>query len=373
MALSTSTSTLAAGASRTFNLSTGSALTLVAPPNVRATVTETPNTVSASDVGGNASRTHNLQMVQTVTYGPYPMGGTVVVANASNSGATITWVRSDSIVAESAAGAVSLVDGAGNVLASDPRLTTSTGYHFAGLGIEHPKTATKFYDRSGMGNDATFQASLTAADAWANAGYCTIPDPTGLTALAEIPPISFDYLAGETLFFFWRGLATPEGADFPIIGDCGDPGSFYRPGWTVVCKASGVASLQLRVQAGTLYSGSNSQAAVFSATVENTLAVCLDGTTKTHCYWVNGVREAQFASGFTSFSSGTSIDTKYTNTIKVGGNGIVSSGNQWGVLQKIKQMHILRRAAGLGVPSGIDAMVLNLHRDVQRRVTAAEW
>ena len=113
MALSTSTSTLAAGASRTFNLSPGSALTLVAPPNVRATVTETPNTVSASDVGGNASRTHDLQMVQTVTYGPYPMGGTVVVANASNSGATITWVRSDSIVAESAAGAVSLVDGDG--------------------------------------------------------------------------------------------------------------------------------------------------------------------------------------------------------------------------------------------------------------------
>ena len=113
MTLSTSTSTLAAGASRTFNLSPGSALTLVAPPNVRATVTETPNTVSASDVGGNASRTHNLQMVQTVTYGPYPMGGTVVVANASNSGATITWVRSDSIVAESAGGSVSLVSGDG--------------------------------------------------------------------------------------------------------------------------------------------------------------------------------------------------------------------------------------------------------------------
>jgi len=114
MALSTSTSTLAAGASRTFNLSPGSALTIVAPPNVRATVTETPNTVSASDVGGNASRTHNLQMVQTVTYGPYEMGGTVVVDNAINSGATITWVRSDSIVAESAAGALSLVSGDGS-------------------------------------------------------------------------------------------------------------------------------------------------------------------------------------------------------------------------------------------------------------------
>lgn len=111
MALSTSTGSLAVGASRTFNLSPGSALTLVAPPNCRVTVTETPNTVSASGVGGNASRVHNLQLGQTVTYGPYPMGGTVVVANASNSGGAVTWVRSDSIVAESASGAVSLVSG----------------------------------------------------------------------------------------------------------------------------------------------------------------------------------------------------------------------------------------------------------------------
>jgi len=46
---------------------------------------------------------------QTVTYGPYPMGGTVVVANASNSGGAVTWVRSDAIVAESASGVLSLV------------------------------------------------------------------------------------------------------------------------------------------------------------------------------------------------------------------------------------------------------------------------
>lgn len=113
MALSTSTSSLAVGASRTFNLSLGSALTLVAPPNCRVTVTETPNTVSASGVGGNASRVHNLQLPQTVTYGPYPMGGTVVVENASNSGGAVTWVRSDALVAESASGAVSLVSGDG--------------------------------------------------------------------------------------------------------------------------------------------------------------------------------------------------------------------------------------------------------------------
>lgn len=97
MALLTSMSTLAAGASRTFTLPPGSALTLTTLPNCRVTVTETPETVSASGVGGNASRVHDLQLAGVVTYGPYAMGGSVVVAVASNSGSTVTWVKSDAI------------------------------------------------------------------------------------------------------------------------------------------------------------------------------------------------------------------------------------------------------------------------------------
>ena len=64
MALSTSTSTLAVGASRTFNLSPGSALTLVAPPNVRATITETPNTVDAFGRAGVALHADGRQQHQ---------------------------------------------------------------------------------------------------------------------------------------------------------------------------------------------------------------------------------------------------------------------------------------------------------------------
>lgn len=91
MGTSTSTGTLAAGNSRTFNLAPASAVTLTTLPNCRVTVTETPSLVTASGVGGNASRTHLLQLAQTVTYGPYPMGGVVVVANAADSGSTVSW------------------------------------------------------------------------------------------------------------------------------------------------------------------------------------------------------------------------------------------------------------------------------------------
>ena len=113
MGISTSTGTLIAGQSRTFNLSPASAVTLTLSPNVRVTITETPATVAATGLGGNASRVHEPRLPGTFTYGPYPMGGTVVVDVESNSGSSVAWVRSDSIVAESADGAQFLMDGGG--------------------------------------------------------------------------------------------------------------------------------------------------------------------------------------------------------------------------------------------------------------------
>lgn len=126
MGISTSTGTLTAGQSRTFNLSPASAVTLTLSPNVRVTITETPAIVAATGLGGNASRVHEPRLPGVVTYGPYPMGGSVLVEVESNSGSSVSWVRSDSIVAESADGLSSLVNTAGNVFqtGSAPALKT---------------------------------------------------------------------------------------------------------------------------------------------------------------------------------------------------------------------------------------------------------
>jgi hypothetical protein len=262
-----------------------------------------------------------------------------------------------------------VVSNAGNGAA----LVNSTGYHFAGIPDGHINTATKWYDRSGMGNDASFQASITAAAAWANPGYCTIPDPVGTTALMALPALNFNYAGGEALFIFWRGLATPEAADYPIMGDSGQNNSTYDNGVALICKTTGKMHIRAYDAAGTAYAGGDTSTTVFSATVENSFAVLLDGVTRTYCYWANGVREPAFASNFLSFNSGNSVDTVSGRTFKLGGSDLVTAATQWGVLQKISQLHILRRAAGLGIPAGIDAMVLNLHRNPQRLVTAAEW
>ena len=183
MAAITTTGTLTAGNSRTFALAPGSALTLTLLPNCRVTVTETPETVSASDAGGNSPRTHNHQLAGVVTYGPYAMGGSVVVDNASNSGSTVTWGRKDTVVSTDSTG-TSLVSGDGNLIRTRPRRVNSM------LGAE----AFDLVAVSGLPAGASF----SGAGSYASAGVLAVQstgiithNPTGWydgTACLEFTP-----------------------------------------------------------------------------------------------------------------------------------------------------------------------------------------
>lgn len=115
MSTTTTTGTLAAGSSKTFTLAPGAAVSLTLSPNPRVTITETPESVSGSGVGGNTSRVHEPQLPGTFAYGPYAMGGVVVVAVASNSGSSVAWTRKDTVVTTSADG-TSLVSGDGTYI-----------------------------------------------------------------------------------------------------------------------------------------------------------------------------------------------------------------------------------------------------------------
>ena len=118
MATVTASGTLAAGVSRTFDIAPASAITLTLPPNSRVTVTETPGTAASPAGSQNASVVANLQYGGTFTYGPYPMGGSVVVNVLSNSGATVTWTQTGAGLTTTGTGA--LLDGAGNTIPLNP-------------------------------------------------------------------------------------------------------------------------------------------------------------------------------------------------------------------------------------------------------------
>ena len=138
MSTTTTTGTLAAGSSKTFTLAPGAAVSLTLSPNPRVTITETPESVSGSGVGGNTTRVHEPQLPGTFAYGPYAMGGVVVVAVASNSGSSVAWTRKDTVVTTDSTG-TSLVSGDGKQFSivsrgsrsptpiiGDPSLTTGS-------------------------------------------------------------------------------------------------------------------------------------------------------------------------------------------------------------------------------------------------------
>jgi lysophospholipase L1-like esterase len=107
MTLSTSTVTLAPGSSRTYNLAPGEAVTVATEPNCYVTVTETPDVITTADQGGQTNvRTSILQYKGEWTYGPYALGGTVVV--------DVSLAKSTSSVSATLGSAAAAVVGAGN-------------------------------------------------------------------------------------------------------------------------------------------------------------------------------------------------------------------------------------------------------------------
>lgn len=251
----------------------------------------------------------------------------------------------------------------------------SFGYQFHGFAPNQLNSDLKFYDYSGALNDASFQTHLTAANAWATAGFLTQADPSGAgnLLLVALPALSWDYTNGDSLFIFWRGMATPEGSDQPLIGNTSGTSA---NGIRLMVSTAGKLKVNAYQASGTLSRfGGTSTATCFEAAIAHSFAVAIDGVTGKHCYWVDGARDAAYSSGFLTFGSGGIIDAVSSTTLKLGGDGSTSASVQNGVACKTQALVILQGRRGLGTPvvADLDLLVANLHRNPQRLVLATEW
>lgn len=264
-----------------------------------------------------------------------------------------------------------LVSAAGNPLS----LVKSSGYHFHAWAPNQSPTDRKFFDYSGALNDAPFQTNLSAANAWATAGFLTQANPTVASELSllDVPALGWDFVNGDSLLIFWRGRATPEGSSQPIMGDTSGTSA---NGIRVLCTSAGKVAFNIYQQSGALSRfGGTSATTVFETSVTHTFAICLNGAGATQAIWTDGVREAAFTSGYVALSGGGAIDTLSAATFKLGGDGGTSSSIQNGIAVQTQSLVILkgRRTSGAPAITDMDRLVADLHRNPQPLVSSAAW
>lgn len=347
-------------------------LTLLESEQLTISTTGGKGSVTVSPNGGTAVSHVFTGSAEVLNVGPIDDGGKVGITAV---GAPIVYRSgSGSLVTLDSAG-TSLVSGDGTTIVGIDALRQSDGYHFHGFAPNQINSDLKFYDYSGALNDGTFQAQLTAANAWANAGFLTQADPSGVGNLwlVALPALTFDYLAGDSLFIFWRGMATPEGGNSPLMGNTSGTSA---NGIRVVVSSAGKLQVNAYQASGALSRfGGTSTATVFEAATAHSFALAIDGVTGKHCYWADGVRDAAYSSGFLTFGSGGIIDTASSTTLKLGGDGATSGSVQLGVACRTQSLVILEGRNGLGTPAvaDLDLLVANLHRNPQKLVLASAW
>lgn len=207
-------------------------------------------------------------------------------------------------------------------------------------------TDTKAYDISGIGNDGTFGANLSVANAWTNAGYVSTVDPAGgaTDSVIRMPNMNLDYNAGEILIGWWLGIITPEGAAVEFMGDGGFSTTY--PGWGMRVSTTGKAQLKLADATNTYFSGTTTATAFAAATV-GSVGFAINGVGKNASIWVNEVLDVNA----TSLNSGNAIDTRNSNTVNMGTTLPNSAASTTGIATRTRALVLIRLPAGSSMPS----------------------
>lgn len=268
-------------------------------------------------------------------------------------------------------------DGAGGYVALGGSVPSSE-YHthfYAPLAIDSDRKAR---DISGALSHGNFQANLSAAAAWATAGFLTQPNPSVASELSmvEFPAISWNWADGDSLFVFWCGRGTPEASDAPLLADT--YGYSFGNGTRIMSTTAGKVKVNFYQNSGSLtVGGPVSSATVFEAGVTHSFAMCfrphVSGVGGGICFWVDAIRNPAHASGFI-MPANAPCDTTTAATLKLGGDGATSGSIQQGMALQTRALVVLKGRRGNPPMVGdMDALVAALHANPQALVSAASW
>ncbi len=246
----------------------------------------------------------------------------------------------------------------------------NSSYYFHGYAGAQIVGDPKFYDISGAGNDGSFGAHLSNANAWANAGYVSTVNPTGgsTDSVIRMPALNFDYNAGEKIIMWWLGKCTPEGSSVSLLGD-GFNATY--PGMRIRCNTAGTLQIIAVDTSGSGFSSTPSEVP-FDGNLHS-FAVVLDGQAKKFGIWVDETYAASLGGAYTTFDGGNARDTRTSNTFNIGTSVPAVAGSTEGVACQTRAFVLLKLPAAKTIPSiaTLTPVFQALRRNPAKRILAS--
>jgi hypothetical protein len=229
-------------------------------------------------------------------------------------------------------------------------------YFFHGFAGNQIAGDPVFYDISGAENHGAFGASLSNAAAFGNAGFISTVNPVsagGLTdSVIRMPGLNFDYVGGEKLILWWLGKCTAEGGATTAM--MGDGFSNTRPGLRIRMTTAGLVDIAIGdVASGQLVSG-GSPAVVGDGNLHSFAIVLMgdDGgaNAKKYQIWVDEAVGTTLTPAYLTAFSGSTRDTKNSNTWNIGTSDPASAATQEGLIVQTRALAMLRLGRNDVVP-----------------------
>ena len=261
-------------------------------------------------------------------------------------------------------GGISLSAGGQQITLSE--LARSQKYWFHGFAPNQGNTDAAFYDQSGMLNDGAFGTTLSKAEAWANAGFVSTVELAGgeNETVIRFPALVFDYAAGESLVFCWKGQITPEGA---TVGFFGTSAFSSTQGFGFRVTTSGKLDFFLSPGAAGAVFGNSTTAAPFVSGETHSIEVFIDGVTRQYAVFVDGAADLPLQ----SLGAGATINCKTAVAASLGtaypGAGVT------GIATKTQAMAVLKGAAGVPLPTDLISIAKAFHRSPASLITPSAW
>lgn len=225
-------------------------------------------------------------------------------------------------------------------------------------------------DQSGLEQNLSFGAGLTAGEAWATANTFssveTTADDCGILTLADF---DYDFNAGDNLLMAFRVSAAAPGATRTLIGN--GYNSTSAQGLRLIIKATGVMAPWLYQSTGDKFL-SDTASAVADGTAKHVVFAWYDhnvaaGTAK-YMIWINGVRAYATAVAASGLGTCTPVDA-----LRIGGNKTGAAAYQ-SMAANFAALHIYRAAVSAAPTlEALDRIANRLYRSPLVPLTNREW